>query len=152
MRVKSVKRPPWFLVLGLILYFPVVERASAAQAPPEQAQGIAKAQTEKGISYLSGGVSSEEREQIKQWAKDYNLGLTFAGKSRQYLSDVSVVVLDEKGNEVVSAVSNGPWFYVQLPPGSYQVKVSYKGQVQTAKNIRLAKAASVRRTFVWDVE
>ena len=143
----------WSLAIALGLFsFGIQPRGLPAQPSPEQAQGITKAQTEKGIPYMSGGVGSEEREQIRVWAKEYNLGLAFAGKSRQYLSDVNVAILDDKGNEIISAVSNGPWFYAQLPPGNYNVRTTYRGKVQEVKNIRLAKTGSVRRTIFWDVE
>ena len=153
MGLKATKLRPWSLAVALgLLFFGMEPRGFPAQPSREQGQGITKGQTEKGIPYMSGGVGSEEREQIREWAKEYNLGLVFAGKSRQYLSDVNVSILDDKGTEIVSAVSNGPWFYAQLPPGNYNVRAAYRGKVQEAKNIRLAKDGSVRRTLFWDVD
>ena len=153
MRFKARKLSSRGLAIVLGLFFLGMQaRGFAAQASPEQAQGVTKGQTEKGIPYMSGGVGSEEREQVKEWAKEYNLGLAFAGKSRQYLSDVNVALLDDKGNEILSAISNGPWFFVQLPPGNYTVRATYRGKVEEVKSIRVAKTGSMRRTLIWDLE
>jgi hypothetical protein len=153
MGLKATKLWSWSLAMALGLFsFWIQPRVFPAQPSPGQAQGITKGQTEKGIPYMSGGVGSEEREQMTEQAGAYNLGLAFAGKSRQFLSDVNVAILDDKGNEIVRAISYGPWFFVKLPPGNYNVRATYGGKVQEVKNIRLAKAGSARRTLIWDVE
>ena len=43
-----------------------------------------------GISYLSGGVSIDEREKLLQMSRDDNLQLIFAAHNGEYLSDVGV--------------------------------------------------------------
>jgi uncharacterized membrane protein YvbJ len=101
---------------------------------------------------MSGGIGVEERNQMRQAAKSYNLGLSFAGKSRSYLTDVSVVINDDKGQQVLSSANTGPWFYVQLPPGKYTVKATYNGKVREVKNLRLKKDSGVRQTVYWDID
>ncbi|MEZ5601049.1 MAG: hypothetical protein R3F36_08715 [Candidatus Competibacteraceae bacterium] len=51
--------------------------------------------------------------------------------SGDYLADIKVIIIvDKRGETVLSAVSNGPWFYAQLPPGTYTVEVSTPDQAQ----------------------
>jgi hypothetical protein len=131
------------------------EQAASAKTPAQEAKqpqspGIVKSQT--GVPFMSGGYGVEERNQMRQAAKAYNLGLSFAGKSRGYLTDVSVVIADDKGQQVLSTANTGPWFYVQLPPGKYTVKATYNGKVREVKNLRVKKESGVRQTVYWDID
>jgi hypothetical protein len=85
-------------------------------------------QTFQGIPYLSGGVSEEERDGLRQVDGDYNVKLIFAAKEGDYFSDVSVTIENNQGKKILEAVSNGPWFYTRLPPGKYTVLAQVKGQ------------------------
>jgi hypothetical protein len=123
-----------------------------AEPSPEQTQGITRGQTEKGILYMSGGVGTEERAQMKKLTEAYNLGLSFAGKSRQYLTDIKLVILDANGNEIIGTIADGPWFYIQLPPGSYNVNAMFKDKTHEVKNLRIPRAGRVLRTLIWDVD
>jgi hypothetical protein len=126
------------------------EKAPTQEVKQPQGPGIVKSQA--GVPFMSGGIGVEERNQMRQAAKSYNLGLSFAGKSRGYLTDVSVVITDDKGQQVLSAANTGPWFYVQLPPGKYTVKATYNGKVREVKNLRLKKDSGVRQTVYWDID
>ena len=44
--------------------------------------------------------------------------------SGEYLAAVHVDILNARGESVLSAESNGPWFFAQLAPGDYAVKVT----------------------------
>lgn len=95
------------------------------------AQYPAAKTTPSGVEYLSGGVGLDERKALEERAGEYPLKLVFALSSGQYLANVDVTILDSQGNEVLRAVSNGPWFYADLPSGSYQVSAVYKGETRT---------------------
>jgi hypothetical protein len=92
------------------------EKAPAQTQEVKPAQGPAIVKSQAGVPFMSGGIGVEERNQMRQAAKAYNLGLSFAGKSRGYLTDVSVVITDDKGQPVLSAANTGPWFYFLLIP------------------------------------
>lgn len=82
-------------------------------------------------TFISGGVGNESQEAMKAVAGNYNLRLTFAaGPEGKYLSNVQVYVEDGQGNNVLEAVSDGPLFYANLPPGSYTVHAVAMGQDQ----------------------
>lgn len=88
--------------------------------------------TDHGIAYVSGGVSEEDRQSLRQMTKDDNLQLIFAAKNRDYLSDVTVRITDTKGHEVLNTVAQGPWLFTKLPAGKYTIRATTKGQSQGA--------------------
>jgi hypothetical protein len=51
---------------------------------------------------------------LTQAAKAYDLQLSFAGKSRGYLTGVNVVIADDTGKEVLSVANASPWLYVHV--------------------------------------
>jgi len=140
------------LSLGLLSGWGVREAVSA-EAAPQEAVGITVIQekTKQGYPYISGGVGTEERELIEKLAKAYNLKLSFADKTGPYLSDVKLVIEEEKGREIVNTTTNGPWFYIQLPEGTYNVKANFKGKTREMTALRLQKDKPIRRTLLWDV-
>ncbi|HWI15119.1 MAG TPA: carboxypeptidase-like regulatory domain-containing protein [Burkholderiales bacterium] len=82
---------------------------------------------------VSGGVGSGAREELAQQARGYELKLVFTSEKGAYLADVPVQVTDAKGNVVVDAVSQGPWMFVDLSPGTYTVKATYDGRSETRR-------------------
>jgi hypothetical protein len=107
-----------------------------------------EARSDKGVPYLSGGVGLDERDALRARARDYNLTLSFAEKTGNYLSDVEVVIKDAQGNTALETVSEGPWFFVKLPAGSYTVIATTMGKTHQ----QLAKVSATRQTqlyFYW---
>ena len=121
----------------------------AAEIPP--AMLITEGKTNQGFAYLFGGVSSNERESMEERAKDYNLKLVFAEKNGPYLSGVTVALASVKGGEILQIATNGPWFFIQLPPGTYEIKATYKSETKQARNVRVTKDKPVQQTFIWDL-
>jgi hypothetical protein len=112
---------------------------------------ITEGKTSHGYPYLFGGVSSNEREVMEQRGKAYNVKLVFAEKRGAFISGVSVVLADGKGAEIVSLATDGPWFYIQLPPGSYTARATFKGETKQIKDLRVPKDKVVQQVFVWDL-
>lgn len=109
---------------------------------------ISQSQSDNGIAYMSGGVGLDEREAMHSLATNYNLRLVFAAKEGAYLSDVKVDIRDTAGRNILSAVSNGPWFFAKLPNGRYRIMVEAGGKNMT----RSAVVGSQRQTalkFYW---
>jgi hypothetical protein len=73
-----------------------------------------------GIPYWSGGVGEGEREALKAMREPFNLMLEFSSMGH-YLADISVLVTRANGQVVLEAMSQGPWFFTRLPPGSYTI-------------------------------
>lgn len=95
------------------------------------ADAITSYQTDEGIAYMSGGVGADEREAMQGLARNYNLRLVFADKEGAYLSDVKVDIRNAAGRDILSAVSNGPWFFAKLPNGRYKIQAEARGKSMT---------------------
>lgn len=101
------------------------------------------------VAYASGGVGDDSLEHMQAIRKDFNLKLLFALKVGSYISDVAVTVTDERGNKVLEAVSEGPWFLAKLAPGRYQVTAAYDGE--SFKRTTTISATGQRElVFRWD--
>lgn len=112
---------------------------------------ITEGKTPWGFPYLSGGVSSNERETIEELGKTYNVKLSFAEKRGPCLADVRVVITDAKGAEIIAISTNGPLFYIQLPPGNYSVKATFNGVSKGISRLEVPKGKTVRQTLTWDL-
>jgi len=122
---------------------------NAAEIPP--AIMITEGKTSQGFPYLFGGVSSNEREAMEARAKGYNVKLVFAAKDGSFISGVNVMIITAKGAEVASLATDGPWFYIQLPPGSYSIKATFKGATRQIKELKVTKDKTAHQGFVWDL-
>ena len=96
-----------------------------------------------GIAYLTGGVGIEERDALEEMARQgiYNLKVVLAAVSGSYLSDLMVHIEKGDGEMIFTALTNGPWLYVNLPKGEYKVTVSHDYQskkkvVQVGKDMK----------------
>jgi len=104
--------------------------ALLALSAPLHAASAAPNRNPTQIAYASGGVSEESRDRLNAIAGDFNLKVVMATNSGEYLSDVDVVITDDHGRSMVSAVADGPWFLVRLPAGHYTVTASSNGATQ----------------------
>lgn len=101
---------------------------------------------------MSGGIGIEQQEAMRKQAAAYNVKLVFALKSREYVADVKVSIADKNGNEILNTISEGPWLYVQLPPGVYTIKCSFRGDTKEIRELRVPKSGQLTRTLLWDPE
>lgn len=115
--------------------------AAAAQLAPEQSGDV---------RYLCGGVAASEQQEMRAAARNYDLMLTFAVTTGQYLADVDVEIANRRGESLLSVRCDGPMMLVDLPAaGRYQIRASAGGQevrrtVSTDNGRKLARAL-----FTW---
>ena len=84
--------------------------------------------TDYGVTYLSGGIGSDESSAMKAEAKNYPLSLVLsAGKEGAYVADVPITIKDAAGEEVLN-VRGGPIVLVKLLPGRYTISATRNGQ------------------------
>ncbi len=108
--------------------------------------------TSQGQPFLTGGIGSEERDALKVQREYFNLRVLTAAKgSGAYLSDVRVTITDSTGRSVLETVMDGPWLYVQLLPGAYQVRVVYNGATQQ-QSVELGQGADRSVNFYFNEE
>ena len=106
-------------------------------------------QTQRGASYVSGGVGVDEVQAMRAQSSNYNLKLMFAvAGTGEFLANVKVSVQDARGNTVIDAVSDGPLFYARLPEGRYRVVTENDGKTQSrAVTLRSGQRADLN--FFW---
>lgn len=104
--------------------------------------------TDEGVAYMSGGVGEDEREAMHELARNYNLRLVFAEKDGAYLSDVKVDIRNAAGRDILSAVSNGPWFFAKLPNGRYKIKAEVRGK-SMAQSAVIGRESQAELKFYW---
>jgi len=96
------------------------------------------------IRYFSAGVGLEERE------ADYPpfpLKLVFVVGGKPYLTHVAVSITDESGSVKLAIPREqviGPWLFVDLPSGTYQISAIWEGQTQTNTAVKI----SAERTHI----
>lgn len=111
---------------------------------------ITEGRTSEGFPYLFGGVSSNEREAMEERAKDYNVKLVFAAKDGSFIAGVAVRIATAKGVQIAALATDGPWFYIRLPPGNYSVRATFKGETRQIKSFGVTRDKMVQQGFVWD--
>jgi hypothetical protein len=102
-------------------------------------------------TYLSGGIGKDESTAIQQAAKNYSLELEFVVKATprdEFTSDIRVKVSDAHNNAVFDAVSDGPFFLIQLPAGRYRIEAIKDGQTK-AHDATITSGSHQRILFEW---
>lgn len=122
---------PVLLALGLAAA-PAISFAAALQEESAGAlaeQGLLpRVEQENGVSFLSGGVGVDERQQIKPLTRAMNLQLVFAEESGALLADVDVRVAESEGREVLNLEASDPLVFARLQPGTYDVAATVDGK------------------------
>lgn len=113
--------------------------------------GAPVARKQGSVPYVSGGIGQDEVDAMRKIAGEYNVRLTFTGKSGEYLSDVDTHIRSTDGAVAFAVVSEGPLLYVRLPRGSYRVSASYNGVLQQTA-ITVPANQAVVRTMTWKGE
>ncbi|ORC49899.1 hypothetical protein B2G74_18525 [Burkholderia sp. A27] len=131
--------------LSLLLSFLVGLCASGAALAQSQPQPA----TQNGVSYITGGVGEDEVQAFRAVAPKYNLRMTFASKTGSYLSDVDVTITSGAGRSVLKVRTEGPFLFVQLPAGRYQIDARML-HVTEARKIQIPARGGTDLRFYWD--
>jgi hypothetical protein len=135
------------IVLSIVVIAAVQGALGSAVAGDLSATPVA--QTQDGITYLSGGIGEGETTAMKEAASDYTLMLTFATKpTGSYLADVVVSIKDKSGSPVLESLTSGPILLVRLAPGQYRISaVSNGGTVD--QTVDIGSEHPLRVTLSW---
>lgn len=136
-------------VLAVPLAFVLAQPTPSAARDRESS--LISSKTGQGYAFMSGGVGIEERNLMQRKAGAYDLDLSFADKQGHYLSDVSVVIDNENGTQLVNSTATGPFFYIDLPTGKYDVKASFDNQTEEIKNLNISKDHSTKELLHWNL-
>ena len=129
----------------------MLARSLPAQTSTGDSPQVIRGITEQGFAYMTGGVGTAERKIMQSWGGGYNLKLAFVEMSGEYLPGVDLLIV-KYGREMVRETANGPWFYIELPPGEYTVNATYDDETKQIKNLKLVKDGRITRIVRWDLE
>ncbi len=116
--------------------------ASTTYAPLPQAN------EKNGIRYVVGGVGEQSHDAMRQMAPQYNTHLVFAAEpDDHFVADVGIKVTDANGKTRFQLEPAGPMLFAQLPPGTYDVVATYRGN-EKARRIDVGET-SVDERFSW---
>lgn len=129
--------------------------AKAGGAPT--AAGLVRGKSDQGVSFVSGGVTIDDRKTMRAERGSYNLWIaTVAKRSGAYLSDVRLAIT-RAGDKapLLARTMDGPWLLATLPPGRYDIVATMPGEgankEQTIKNqVQLAKTGERQAVLRFD--
>jgi hypothetical protein len=98
----------------------------AQSGKPQTSAFVVRGQADGGVTYLSGGITAEDRTTMYAERGRYSLWVaTVAEGSGAYLSDAQLRIVDLIGKKVVlERTMDGPWFFAALPPGRYEISAT----------------------------
>lgn len=102
-----------------------------------------------GLRYFSAGVGLEERSAEYP---PFPLKIVFTAGGKPFLSGVAVTIQPSKGGAAWSIPREqveGPWLFVDVPAGVYNVMAEYGGQTQTLKGIKVEPARQQTLYLRW---
>jgi len=86
------------------------------------------AMADVAVPVVSGGVGAEDEARLEEVQHNFDLKITFANASGEYLSDVNYSIARKNGDVMARGSTDGPILLTQLPPGSYKVNAQFNGQ------------------------
>lgn len=104
----------------------------AAAALP--ARALHSSLTPQGVPYVTGGISLDELSTLRARRKDFSLWIVTAAKSGAHLADVRIVIQDSQGETAFNRRLDGPWLFIDLPLGSYEIEATFRGETQQRKS------------------
>jgi hypothetical protein len=130
----------------LLLFLPFLVCVCANGAA--LAQSLPQPASQNGISYITGGVGEDEVQAFRAAAPGYNLRMTFASKTGSYLSDIDVTITSGAGRSVLTVRTEGPFLFVRLPAGRYQIRAQTRHITETRK-IQVPAHGGADLRFSW---
>lgn len=89
-----------------------------------------KVHKQGGTTYVSGGVDEPQRKAMFKVAPKYPIQLIFQVRGEvDGVTGVTVTLRDIKGDAILKAVSEGPYFYINPPAGGrYTIEAEFNGE------------------------
>jgi hypothetical protein len=113
----------------LVLSAAVLAAANDPIARSQQA-GTLELRQLNGISYISGGIGTDEAATVRGMAQQFNVRMHFIDSTdSSALSDVTVTLFNARREIVLLVLSEGPYLYMNLPRGAYRAVIRYGGSI-----------------------
>lgn len=111
--------------------------------------GMPREQHQNGIAFVTGGQMETDVPTFERLALDYPLALEFVrhGAHRdEFLAGARVLIRAAGGKQLLSTISDGPFLFLRIPPGGYDVVATYNGK--TIKNNVIVPRTGHRRVLL----
>jgi hypothetical protein len=141
--------PMWFWITGIIMVLVITGLSTGAYSQENRVNTPtnASSNTQDKIAWMSGGIGSEARDEMRRAAGDYNVHLMFSGHQGHYLASIPYTV-QHQGMEIHSGVADGPLLYLKLPPGSYVISAELDGERQQKRITVVPGGRSSKAAFM----
>jgi hypothetical protein len=126
-----------------------------AQQPgmDQEGAGLPKWETRNGITYVCGGVGTDEAAAMKKEAPKHDLMVTFADTKGEYLGDAHVTIADSKGRQLLDITCGGPVMLAEFPKsGRYRIQAEIGGRTAGGTVEVRHKAGVKTLPLVWPRE
>lgn len=104
------------------------------------------------IRYITGGVGSDEVKAMRAVRGRYSLALTFAmqvGNTGYYTSSAQLRIARAGGGTVLEASADGPFLFVELPPGTYDLSAELAGEKLERRGVVIQPGAHTELVLRW---
>jgi hypothetical protein len=96
------------------------------------------------VTWMCGGIGTDEAAYMKEQAKGYDLMLSFAVRNGAYLADVDVEISNAQGESLLRTHCDAPIMLVDLPKsGRYRLRAD-AGGVVINRTVRVSGGQSPR--------
>lgn len=102
-----------------------------------------------GVRYFSAGIGLEERSAEYP---PFSLKLVFTAGGKPYLAGVDVTIQPPKGGKAILIAGDqveGPWLFIDLPSGVYDISAAQSGHIQKLKGIRVVAGKQKTMYLRW---
>ena len=118
-------------------------------APPQATPAPPTIQADAhGTRYVSGGVSLEERDLMRDLARGFPLRIVSARPDGSLVPNVALTISDSRGRPVLEVSDVGPRVYVAVPPGSYKVKLN-RARATESRSVTVGGGQQRELAFFW---
>ena len=131
------------------LYLALILPCLLLSLPSLAEESAIQPQTQGDVTFVTGGVGLDERNELNATRANYNLSLLFSVQGKgNFLSDVKIRITDLKGNVFLETVSDGPILFAKLPSGRYIVTVDLNGETYH-KTVSVRGKQNTSLSFTW---
>ena len=114
------------IFLFAIAWIALANVPASAQTPP---YADIKVHKQSNINYVSGGVTEDERKEMARIANKYPMQLMFTLEGHpEGATGVKVTVKDLKGDKLIEAVAEGPYFFLNPPSSRWTMDAEFNGE------------------------
>ena len=101
------------------------------------------------VRYFSAGIGQVERDAIYP---PFSLKLVFTAGGKPFVSGVAVTLRQAKGGTVLTvppAHNTGPWLFIDLPDGTYQISATLGGVTHQVKALTVRRGHVITQHVRW---